>query len=136
MLSMHAHEEYVGAALQAGACGYVLKDDAFTQLLGAIHSVHAGGLYLSPPLARHGLADYRRLAAGATAALEKISAREREILQLIAEGNANAEIAEQLGISVRTVETHRARLMEKLAITTTAGLTRFALKHGLISLDG
>jgi len=137
MLSMHADEEYVGAAIQAGVRGYVLKGEAFTQLLAAIQSVQAGGVFLSPSLAKQSLEDYRRLAqsSGPAPALEKISGREREILQLIAEGHANSEIAQLLKLSVRTVETHRARIMDKLGVTTTAGLTRFAIRHGLTELE-
>src|SRR5262249_4954490 len=112
MLSMHADEEYISAALRAGASGYVLKEEAFTQLLSAIQSVQSGGIYLSPSLTANGVADIQRLtqSAEASSALERISGREQEILQLIAEGNSNAEIARNLKLSVRTVESHRARI--------------------------
>lgn len=136
MLSMHADDQYVLESLRAGAAGFILKDAAFDELKKAIASVLAGNTYLSPPLAEKVMTSYARHARGESAPsdLSKLSTREREILQLIGEGNSSAEIAKTLHISVRTVETHRANIMEKLDIRSVAGLTKFAIKNGLCSL--
>ena len=136
MLSMHADGQYVFESLRAGASGYVLKDAAFADLMAAIQAVSEGRRYLSPPLADVVMTDYVRASRGekVATAIDKLSAREREVLQLIGEGNPSAEIARKLFISVRTVETHRQHIMEKLGIHSVAGLTKFAIKHGLCSL--
>lgn len=136
MLSMHATRQYIFESLKAGVQGYVLKDSAFSELLNAIRAVMAGRTHLSPQLSDVVMQDYIRRAQGSGPAdeLEKLSGREREILQLIAEGKSSGEIAESLRISVRTVDTHRHNLMEKLHIHSIAGLTRFAIRTGLCSL--
>jgi len=137
MVSMHADHQYVLEALRAGVSGYVLKDAAFDELIEAIESVLGGKMYLSAPLRELVVTDYVRRAQGkhTESELEKLSSREREVLQLIGEGHSSAEIGKALFISVRTVDTHRQHIMEKLAIRTVAGLTKFAVRHGLCSLD-
>jgi DNA-binding NarL/FixJ family response regulator len=136
MLSMHGDRQYVLESLRAGASGYVLKDAAVEDLLAAIQWVMAGRRYLSPSLADLVVDDYVRRSAGKnfSTELDKLSAREREILQLVAEGNSSIKIAAQLHISVRTVDTHRFSVMNKLEIRSIAGLTKFAISHGLTSL--
>ncbi|MDB5333205.1 MAG: two-component response regulator [Phycisphaerales bacterium] len=136
MLSMHDDPQYVFESLKAGASGYVLKDAAFNELLAAIRVVMSGRRYLSPPLADLVMEDYVRRANGeATASeLDKLSAREREILQLVAEGRSSAQVAAMIHISVRTVDTHRYNIMQKLGIHSIAGLTKFAIAHGLTSV--
>jgi DNA-binding NarL/FixJ family response regulator len=143
ILSMHASEEYVLQSLRSGAAGYLLKDAYLNELEMAIKSVARGETYLSPPVSKHVIADYMRrvgenLAGGEQGGLtmvEKLTQRQREILQLIAEGSTTQEIAQKLSISVKTVETHRMQLMERLDIHDIAGLVRFAIRVGLISLD-
>jgi DNA-binding NarL/FixJ family response regulator len=136
MLSMHGDPQYVFESLKAGASGYVLKDAAFNEVLAAIESVMAGRRYLSPPLADLVMEDYVRRANGEKMGteLDKLSAREREILQLVAEGRSSAQVAGMIHISVRTVDTHRYNVMQKLGIHSIAGLTKFAIAHGLTSL--
>jgi DNA-binding NarL/FixJ family response regulator len=136
MLSMHADRQYIFESLRAGASGYVLKNTALNELLSAIQTVVTGGTFLSGSLADLVMEDYLRRARGnhAETELEKLSAREREVLQLLAEGNSSSEIARRLHISTRTVDTHRQHIMEKLDIHSIAGLTRFAIRHGLSSL--
>jgi two-component system response regulator NreC len=136
MLSMHADRQYIFESLRAGASGYVLKTAALTEVLAAIKTVLEGGTYLSSSLSRVVLDDYLRRARGdqTESEVEKLSAREREVLQLLAEGNSSSEIARRLHISSRTVDTHRQHVMEKLDIHSIAGLTKFAIRHGLCSL--
>ncbi len=135
MLSMHDNEEYVGQALRSGAAGYLLKDSSPVELEVAIRSVSQGGSYLSPFVSRHVVADFVRRGAHETSALDRLSPRQREIVQLIAESRTNQEIANLLGVSLKTVETHRAQLMAKLEIHDLAGLVRFAVRAGLIPAD-
>lgn len=143
MLSMHANKEYVTQALQAGAAGYLLKDAAPTELELAIRAVMRGEKYLSPAISTHVIADYLQRAAGSTlqrpevdtAVHDPLTLRQREILQLIAEGNTTKEIAAKLGLSVKTVETHRTQLMERLDIHDIAGLVRYAIRTGLVTPD-
>jgi two-component system response regulator NreC len=136
MLSMHGSRQYVFESLKAGVLGYVLKEAAFSELLTAIETVMTGKTYLSPKLSEVVMDDYVRRAKGVDKGddLASLSGREREILQLIAEGKSSAEIAEVLNISNRTVDTHRHNLMEKLQIHSIAGLTRFAIRTGICSL--
>jgi two-component system, NarL family, response regulator NreC len=132
VLSMYAEREYVRRALKAGAMGYVIKRSAAKELVDAIRAVHAGQRYLSPRVAdvmiEAGADDKDDL-------LSKLSMREREVLQLLAEGNTGAEIAQRLSLSQKTVETYRARLVEKLGIRDVAGLVKFAIQRGLVSLE-
>jgi DNA-binding NarL/FixJ family response regulator len=133
VLSMYSDREYVRRALKAGAAGYVVKRSAAKEVVDAIRAVHAGQRYLSPRVADVVLDDYA--GDGADDLLAKLSQREREVLQLLAEGHTGAQIAERLSLSQKTVETYRARLVEKLGIRDVAGLVRFAIQRGLVSLD-
>lgn len=133
VLSMYAQREYVRRALKAGAAGYVVKRSAAKEVVEAIRAVHAGQRYLSPRVADVVLEDYSDDKQDDP--LARLSAREREVLQLLAEGRTGAEIAERLSLSQKTVETYRARLVEKLGIRDLAGLVRFAIQRGLVSLD-
>ncbi len=133
VLSMYAQREYVRRALKAGAAGYVVKRSAAKEVVEAIRAVHAGQRYLSPRVADVVLDDYTDEKQDDP--LSRLSAREREVLQLLAEGRTGAQIAERLSLSQKTVETYRARLVEKLGIRDLAGLVRFAIQKGLVSLD-
>ncbi len=133
VLSMYVEREYVRRALKAGASGYVVKRSAAKEVVDAIRAVNAGQRYLSPRVADVVIDDYAGDAKGDL--LEKLSAREREVLQLLAEGRTGAEIAARLSLSQKTVETYRARLVEKLGIRDVAGLVKFAIQRGLVSLD-
>jgi RNA polymerase sigma factor (sigma-70 family) len=133
VLSMYAEREYVRRALKAGAVGYVVKRSAAKEVVDAIRATHAGERYLSSRVADAMLED--ALADEKDDPLAKLSAREREVLQLIAEGRTGAEIAERLTLSQKTVETYRARLIEKLGIRDVPGLVRFAIQSGLVSLE-
>ena len=133
VLSMYAEREYVRRALKAGASGYVVKRSAAKEVVDAIRAVHAGQRYLSPRVADVVIDDYA--GDGKADLFERLSAREREVLQLLAEGRTGAEIAQRLSLSQKTVETYRARLVEKLGIRDVAGLVKFAIQRGLVSLD-
>jgi len=135
MLSMHSDEAYVTRALQAGATGYLLKDSASDDLVAGVTAVAAGQSYFSPAIARLMLDDYVRRVAGKQVKdrYDTLSEREREILQLVAEGRTNKDVAEVLGISPATVETHRAHILQKLDIHNTAELVLYAVRHGIIS---
>jgi len=133
VLSMYAEREYVRRALKAGAAGYVVKRSAAKEVVEAIRAVHAGQRYLSPRVADVVIDDYAGDGKGDL--LERLSAREREVLQLLAEGKTGAQIAEKLSLSQKTVETYRARLVEKLGIRDVAGLVKFAIQRGLVSLE-
>jgi two-component system, NarL family, response regulator NreC len=135
VLSMHSDEAYVTRALQAGATGYMLKDSAGKDLLKGIASVAAGQAYFSPAITRLMLDDYVRRVAGSGVVdrYETLSQREREIFQLVAEARTNKEVAELLEISPATVETHRARILQKLDIHNTAELVLYAVRRGVIS---
>lgn len=136
VLSMHADTSYVAEALDAGASAYVLKDSGAGDLLEAIRSVTAGRKYFSPPLTEEQVDSYRaRLSTGRLDAYSTLSKREREVLQLVAEGHTNKEIAERLSISPRTAESHRASLMKKIGLESTADLVRYAARRGLVSLE-
>ncbi|OGO57246.1 MAG: DNA-binding response regulator [Chloroflexi bacterium RBG_16_70_13] len=135
MLSMHDNEDYVWQALQAGAAGYVLKDAGVAELELAIRSVARGGSYLSPTVSRHVVRDYVRRGAAERGPSERLTARQREIAQLIAEGHTNQEMARIIGVSTKTVETHRAQLMARLEVHDVAGVVRYALLKGLVSAD-
>jgi len=133
VLSMYSDREYVRRALRAGAAGYVVKRSAAKEVVEAIRAVFGGGRYLSPRVADVVIDDYADDKAADP--LSRLSAREREVLQLLAEGRTGAEIAQRLSLSQKTVETYRARLVEKLGIRDVAGLVRFAIQRGLVSLD-
>ena len=133
VLSMYAEREYVRRALKAGATGYVVKRSAAKELVEAIRAVQSGQRYLSPRVADVVIDDYA--GDGKADLLEKLSTREREVLQLLAEGRTGSEIAQRLALSQKTVETYRARLVEKLGIRDVAGLVKFAIQRGLVSLD-
>jgi DNA-binding NarL/FixJ family response regulator len=133
VLSMHAGEEYALQALRVGAAGYVLKDADVAELELAIASIARGETYLSPAMSKHLIADYRRRAADPPDPLERLTPRHREVLQLIAEGHSTKAIAAKLKLSAKTVETHRAQLMQRLDIHDVAGLVRFAIRVGLVT---
>lgn len=133
ILSMHATEAYALEALRAGASGYVLKGAPPAELEMALQAVMRGETFLSPAMSRHLVEDFRRRAGGEAGAGPTLTPRQREILQLIAEGQTTKEIARRLSISVKTVETHRAQLMERLGIHDLAGLVRYAIRTGLVS---
>ena len=128
-LSMHKDAVYVREILRAGARGYLLKDSAEADLIAAVRSVAKGEGYLSPSVSDAVLTDYRR---HVTDPLDLLTTREREVLQMIAEGKTNKEIATTLNLSVYTIEAHRGRIMEKLNLHSTGELVRFALRSGLI----
>jgi len=132
VLSMHGDEPHVREALRAGAMAYVLKDSLADDFLHAIAQVAAGQRYLSPRLAERAISSFAGESVGVTAShTEHLSPREREVLSLVAQGLTSAAIAERLGIGVRTVEWHRARLLHKLGLHSVADLVRYALQHGL-----
>jgi DNA-binding NarL/FixJ family response regulator len=132
MLSMHAGEEYFQQALESGAAGYLLKDADRMELELAIRTVIRGEIYLTPTVAKYAVDAYRQRKEGDQGPLACLSSRQKEILQLIAEGYANKEIAQRLDLSTRTVETHRAELMERLNIRDVPGLVKIAIRAGLI----
>lgn len=135
ILSMHADEAYITQALKAGARGYLLKDSADTDLLQGVTAVAAGKSYFSPAIAKVMLDDYlQRLASrGIVDRYDALSEREREVLQLIAEGRGNKQVAEVLSISPTTVETHRAHILQKLDLHSTAELVLYAVRKGVIA---
>jgi DNA-binding NarL/FixJ family response regulator len=141
ILSMHASEEYVWQALRAGATGYLLKDADTAELAIAVRSAAQGRTYLSPAVSGHVVSDYvRRVGAEAEPAqgsgpFDVLTPRQREILQLIAEGLSTKEMAKALKLSIKTVETHRAQLMDRLDIHDVAGLVRYAIRTGLVRPD-
>lgn len=129
VLSMHKEAVYVREILRAGARGYILKDAIDNELLNAIRSVARGDGYVSPAVSGALLSDFRK---NVTDPLDLLSNREREVLQLIAEGKTNKEIATHLNLSVYTIDSHRGKIMEKLNLHSTGELVRFAMKHGLV----
>jgi len=136
MLSMHRDESYVLEALKNGASGYVVKDAGAEELIKAIREAAANRRYLSPPLSDSAVQAYaQRAGAAAMDAYDSLSSREREVVQLAAEGHTNAEIGKRLFISPRTVEIHRANMMQKLDLRNQTELIRYALKRGIIAKD-
>ncbi len=135
-LSMHIDKRFVVEMFNAGVSGYLLKDCAFEELSGAIRAVASNQTYLSPKVAGEVIKDYvhqyttKNIPAGST-----LSPREREVLQLIAEGRNTKEIAARLNVSVKTIETHRRKIMDRLNVRSIAELTKFAIREGLTSLD-
>ena len=135
-LSMHSDRRFVAGALAAGACGYLLKDCAFEELARALRAVMAGQVYLSPGIAGTVVDTYvRHPQAAPLSRLSVLTPREREVLQLVAEGKSLKTIASILSVSVKTAETHRQSIMHKLNIESVAGLTKFAIREGLASLE-
>jgi len=135
-LSMHADRRFVAGMLQAGARGYLLKDGAFEEVQQAIRAVFQDQVYLSPRITGSLVSDYlQRLQEKGTTGLASLTPREREVLQLLAEGRSTKEIAATLDISAKTVESYRAKLMEKLELRSVAELTRFAIREGLTFLE-
>ena len=135
ILSAHANEEYVIRALRSGAAGYMLKDAATVELDLAIRSVIEDKTYLSPSISRTVIDSYLERVGGQASPLEQLTPRQREILQSIAEGRNTKEIASDLEISVKTVESHRLQLMERLNIHDVPGLVRYAIRRGLVSAE-
>jgi DNA-binding NarL/FixJ family response regulator len=135
MLSMHDNEEYVAHALKAGAAGYLLKDSDLAELELALRAVMRGRSYLTPAVSRHVIRDFRHRSSGEPGAYERLTPRQTEIVQLIAEGHRNAEIGSILGVSEKTVETHRMQLMARLDIHDVTGLVRYAIRMGLVPAD-
>jgi DNA-binding NarL/FixJ family response regulator len=135
ILSMHTGEEHVLRAVRAGAAGYLLKDAPPAELEAAVRAVARGEIYLSPAVSRYVVEDYVRRAAGDRSPLDRLTSRQREVLQLIAEGNTTKAIAARLGLSVKTVETHRAQLMERLEARDVAALVRLAIRVGLVESE-
>lgn len=137
MLSMHTDRQLVRQSLRAGANGYILKSSLFEELLLAVRAAAQGKTYLSPEVSQVAIdalrADYE--SSDASTAYNELTSREREVLKLLAEGLTNKDIAELLSLSIRTVQKHRANLMSKLDVHDVAGLTRVALKHGLIFIE-
>lgn len=133
-LSMHTEGEYVLAALRAGASGYLIKDSCLQELELAIRSVVRGEVFISPAVSKHVVDGIRNPNALPASPLERLTLRQKEILQLIAEGMTTKEIAVRLNVSVKTVDTHRTQLMERLDIHDVAGLVRFAIANGLAGL--
>ena len=135
VLTMYADNDYVLRALQAGVQGYLLKKAAAAELLEAIRAVERGGFYLSSEISRVVIERYLSSEGSSAEEAVALSDRERQILQLVAEGHTNRQIATALGISPKTVDTHRTRLMTKLDIHDTPGLVRYAIRKGVVSAD-
>ncbi len=129
LLTRHDEDQYVTEALRAGVKGYVLKHQAANDLVHAIHQVCRGGVYLSPSISRAVVEAYL---SKTELPSDRLSSRERQVLQLVGEGKSTKEVAALLGISVKTAESHRSRLMQKLDIHETASLVRYAIRRGLI----
>lgn len=134
ILSMHSNSDYVVRIIQSGARGFILKEAPAEELVRAIEMVNAGDAYFSPDVARVALNKFVQ-GAGNGAEPPSLTSREREVLMLIADGLSNKEIACQLNVGVRTVETHRERIMRKLDIHSVAGLTKYAISTGLVTLE-
>ena len=135
-LSMHSDRRFMSEILKAGASGYLLKDSAAEELIGAIRAVAEGKVYLSPQIADVVVDDYlRRIPAAESTVFTALTPREREVLQLMAEGKATKQIAQLLHVSIKTVETHRRQLMEKLDLHSVAELTKYAIREGLTTIE-
>jgi DNA-binding NarL/FixJ family response regulator len=135
LLSMHAGEAYVAQALRAGVAGYLLKDAADDELALALKAIARGDVYLSPQISRQLVDRLARATDAEPDPLAGLTPRQREILQLVAEGNSSKQVAAKLNISVKTVEAHRGQIMERLGVQDVTGLVRFAIRVGLISPD-
>jgi DNA-binding NarL/FixJ family response regulator len=135
VLSVHNNRDYIFRIIQAGAHGFISKEAPPDELLRAIESVYAGEPFFSPEIAKAAL-NQLVTSGGKKDPFAQLTGREREVLVLIAEGQSNKEIATKLGIGVRTIETHRERIMRRLDIHSVAGLTKFAIANGMISIEG
>jgi DNA-binding NarL/FixJ family response regulator len=135
VLSMYTNQEYVVQAMRAGASGYLIKDDAPSELKQAIRSVISGQLYFSPRISKDVIKRYLQRVSGEPGPSAQLTPRQREILQLIVEGNSTKEIAFSLGLSGKTVDAHRLQLMEKLHIHDLPGLVRYAMRVGLVPTE-
>jgi two-component system nitrate/nitrite response regulator NarL len=135
ILSVHNNKEYIFRVIQAGAHGYVSKEAPPEEVVRAIESVYEGEPFFSEDIARAALSEFVT-SGGRKEPFAQLTIREREVLVQIAEGKSNKEIADRLGIGVRTIETHRERIMRRLNIHSVAGLTKYAIANGLISLEG
>jgi len=134
-LSMHKDGRYISAALKSGASGYLLKESAFEELIAAVRTVMKGQCYLSASIADAVIKDYiRHLEKTESGVFSVLTPREREVLQALSEGLAMKEIASRLGVSIKTVETYRSKIMEKLDIHSVAELTKYAIREGITSL--
>lgn len=134
-LTMHLDEEYVREALRIGAAGYVHKDADAAELELAVRAASRGQTYISPAVSAHLVADYRRVADAGPGPSAVLTARQLQVLRLIASGVTTKGIANRLGLSAKTVETHRSQLMDRLKIYDVAGLVRYAVRTGLITVD-
>ena len=134
ILTMHSNEEYVLRALRAGVAGFLLKDAGTAELEGAIRAVVRGETYLSPGVSKKVVEGYLGR-SGSAHPLDSLTPRQREVLQLIAEGYSTKQIAGLLGVGVKTIETHRTQLMDRLGIHEIAGLVRYAVRVGLVSTE-
>ena len=132
ILSMHTSEEYVFQALRSGATGYLLKDAEVQEVEVAIRAVAGGATYVTPSVSKQVVEAYMQRLGSEVTMIDVLTARQREILQLIAEGNALKVIARKLGLSVKTVETHRVRLMDRLQVFDVSGLVRYVIRNGII----
>ena len=135
ILSQYEDREYVRRLLKAGVSGYVLKKSAGAELANAIRAVHRGGLVLDPEVARTAMEESNPAAPGAADPYDALTDREKQVLKLVAEGKSNKEVAEVLGISVKTAMSHREHVMEKLGVHNRTELVRFAIKKGVIRVD-
>jgi DNA-binding NarL/FixJ family response regulator len=136
MLSMHSDQKFVIESLKAGATGYLLKDCAIDELTAAIRAVAAGQIYLAREIEKAVIKDYLKLAVSKPdSVFSTLSSREREVLQLLARGLSTKEMASELNVSIKTVETHRKQIMDKLGIHSIAQLTKYAIREGLTPLD-
>jgi DNA-binding NarL/FixJ family response regulator len=135
-LTMYTNEEYILQIIQAGASGYVIKQAAPAELISAIHAVCRGDTFLSPSVSKVIIDEYMKHRASSTSArYDELTDREREVLQLLAEGHSNRSIAEELNISIKTVGVHRTSIMKKLKCQSVSDLVKYALRKGIISLN-
>lgn len=135
VLTVHSTEEHIFQILRAGASGYVVKQGAVNELIDAIQTAYRGESYLSPSISRQMVNEYGRQAEAMEGRHDKLTPRQREVLQMVAEGHTNREIASRLHITIKTVEAHRTRIMDKLGLYSIAELTCYALRRGMISMD-
>jgi DNA-binding NarL/FixJ family response regulator len=136
MLSMHSDRRFITEALRAGARGYILKESAAEELIAAVNRVSRGEIYLTPGVSDMVVQDFVQMSSRQSgSAFTVLSSRERQVLQLLAEGRSTKEIATSLEVSVKTIETHRRQIMEKLDLHSVAELTKYAIREGLTSLD-